>query len=178
MQILSTVILPLLALVGLVAAGPVVERRSSFTLKNGQDAQALNKKFASLSPSSKCTSGEVACVQGAFAQCVNGKFVTTPCSGGLTCVALPLVNSPGTRFVLLARDRCSPVANFAIFQRHLRYRIGRCSPYFPYGCEGRDQGTRARVVSSSGVSLMHNGMTDCATGVPRSPCQTASRLRH
>lgn len=104
MQILSTVILPLLALVGLVAAGPVVERRSSFTLKNGQDAQALNKKFASLSPSSKCTSGEVACVQGAFAQCVNGKFVTTPCSGGLTCVALPLVNSPGTRFVLLAPD--------------------------------------------------------------------------
>ncbi|KAH9857145.1 hypothetical protein C2E23DRAFT_881619 [Lenzites betulinus] len=79
-----------------VAAGPLASKRSSFTLQNGKDAQKLNAKFSSLSASSKCTSGENACIRGAFAQCVNGKFVTTPCAGGLTCVALPLVNSPGT----------------------------------------------------------------------------------
>ncbi|EIW60123.1 uncharacterized protein TRAVEDRAFT_70601 [Trametes versicolor FP-101664 SS1] len=80
----------------LVAAGPIVDKRASFTLQNGKDAQKLNAKFSSLSASSACQSGEVACIKGAFAQCVNNKFVTTPCSGGLTCVALPLVNSPGT----------------------------------------------------------------------------------
>ena len=99
MQFLTTVLIPFLALVGLVTAGPVVERRSSFVLQNGKDAQALNKKFASLNANSACNSGEVACVKGAFAQCLNGKFVTTPCAGGLTCVALPLVNSRGTRYV-------------------------------------------------------------------------------
>ena len=98
MRFSSIVFLPL-ALAGLVAAGPIAEKRASFTLQNGKDAQALNRKFASLSASSKCTTGENACVGGAFAQCVDGKFVTTPCAGGLTCVALPLVNSPGTRYV-------------------------------------------------------------------------------
>ncbi|KAI0336566.1 hypothetical protein GY45DRAFT_412934 [Cubamyces sp. BRFM 1775] len=92
---LSVAILPV-SLAALAAAGPVVGRRSSFALQNGQDAQQLNAKFASLSADSPCTADEVACVQGAFAQCVDGKFKTTPCSGGLTCVALPLVNSLGT----------------------------------------------------------------------------------
>ncbi len=41
------------------------------------------------------TAGEVACVQGAFAQCVSGKFVTTPCGNGATCAAVPL-NRGGT----------------------------------------------------------------------------------
>ena len=102
----SIAFLPL-ALAGFAAAGPLAEKRASFTLKNGQDAQALNRKFASLSASSACTSGESACVGGAFAQCVNGKFVTTPCAGGLTCVALPLVNSAGTRYVALGQLRAS-----------------------------------------------------------------------
>lgn len=42
------------------------------------------------------SAGENACVDGGFAQCVNGKFVITQCSGGLQCFALPLVNKPGT----------------------------------------------------------------------------------
>ena len=37
-----------------------------------------------------------ACIGNEFAQCANGKFVLTPCSGGLQCFALPLVNSRGT----------------------------------------------------------------------------------
>ncbi|KAJ4470091.1 hypothetical protein J3R30DRAFT_1224087 [Lentinula aciculospora] len=69
---------------------------SSFALSNGQAAQALNAQFASLSPSSSCTDGQNACVSGAFAQCVGGKFETTQCGGGTTCAALPLVNSAGT----------------------------------------------------------------------------------
>ena len=32
----------------------------------------------------------------AFAQCVSGKWVLTPCSSGNQCFALPLVNSAGT----------------------------------------------------------------------------------
>lgn len=93
-------------LVAAVSAGPISgdyhQRRAaaaSFALKNGQDAQALNQKFQSLSTSSSCNAGEQACVQGQLAQCVDGKFVMTPCASTLQCVALPLVNKPGTRYV-------------------------------------------------------------------------------
>ena len=96
MPSLST-LLSTLAFALAVSAGPLVEKRASFTLQNGLDAQKLNAQFATLSADAPCTAGQSACVQGAFAQCVNGKFVTSPCSGGLTCLALPLVNSPGTR---------------------------------------------------------------------------------
>jgi len=67
----------------------------SFTLQNGKDAQALNAKFVGLTKDSSCTAGENACIGDDFAQCVDGKFVTTPCVGA-TCAALPLVNSAGT----------------------------------------------------------------------------------
>jgi len=73
-----------------------MDRRASFTQQNGEDATALNKKFAGLSSSSPCTAGENACVGSDFAQCVNGKFVTTPCGSGEICAALPLVNKAGT----------------------------------------------------------------------------------
>ncbi|KZT43758.1 hypothetical protein SISSUDRAFT_496600 [Sistotremastrum suecicum HHB10207 ss-3] len=69
---------------------------SGFSLQNGLDAQALNTQFATLDLSSSCTEGQNACVNGDFAQCVGGQFVTTSCAAGLTCVALPLVNSAGT----------------------------------------------------------------------------------
>lgn len=101
-------------LVAAVSASPISgdyhQRRAAaaaFALKNGQDAQALNKKFQSLSTSSSCNSGEQACVQGQLAQCVNGKFTMTPCASTLQCVALPLVNKPGTRYV--------PPMNFIAF---------------------------------------------------------------
>lgn len=88
---------PLVALsLAVIAAAHPMTRRAAFTKQNGMDAIALNKKFASLTTSSSCTSGEDACVGSAFAQCVNGKFITTPCGSGEICAALPLVNSPGT----------------------------------------------------------------------------------
>lgn len=108
---------------------------SSFQGQNGEDA--INQKyvagysillyrfnpsflpsqqFAGLTPDSPCDAGENACVNQQFAQCVGGKFVLTPCAGGLmyvcmrfphiliislslirfSCAALPLVNNPGT----------------------------------------------------------------------------------
>jgi hypothetical protein len=91
-------------LVAAVSAGPMGGdnlRRAgaaSFALQNGQDAQALNKKFQGLSATSSCTTGEQACVKGQLAQCVGGKFALSPCASTLQCVALPLVNKPGTRY--------------------------------------------------------------------------------
>jgi len=63
---------------------------------DGRAAQQLNAKFATLTPESQCSVGELACVQSAFAQCVEGKFVSTPCATGTICAALPLVNKSGT----------------------------------------------------------------------------------
>jgi hypothetical protein len=88
-----------IALASVVSAG-VVDRRAAFSLKNGQDAQALNKKFQTLTPNSPCTSGEEACVNNQLAQCVGNKFALTSCSATLQCVAVPLVNKPGTRCVI------------------------------------------------------------------------------
>lgn len=95
MRAFTVFILPLSA--ALLASSTPISRRAAFTLQNGEDAQALNAKFATLTPDSSCTAGENACVNGQFAQCVNGQFVLAPCAGGLQCVALPLVNSAGTR---------------------------------------------------------------------------------
>jgi hypothetical protein len=69
---------------------------SGFVHQNGLDAQKLNAQFAALTPQSSCTTGQDACVNGGFAQCVGGTFVITQCGAGLTCAALPLVDKPGT----------------------------------------------------------------------------------
>lgn len=71
-------------------------RRAAFSEKNGQDAISLNSKFKGLKNNSACKDGEIACIEGQFAQCVGGKFALQPCSAGTTCAALPLVNKPGT----------------------------------------------------------------------------------
>ncbi|KAJ2934879.1 hypothetical protein H1R20_g2291, partial [Candolleomyces eurysporus] len=67
-----------------------------FALANGQAAQRLNAKFATLNANSPCTAGENACIGAAFAQCVGGQFVAVSCPPTTICAALPLVNSPGT----------------------------------------------------------------------------------
>jgi hypothetical protein len=90
-----------LALSFSVSASPLLpghfhQRRSNFTLKNGEDAIALNDKFKTLTTTSSCSEGEDACVNDQFAQCVGGKFVFSSCGAGAVCRALPLVNSAGT----------------------------------------------------------------------------------
>lgn len=85
-----------LVLSSFATALPSLKRRGgSFVLQNGIDAINLNNQFQSLTASSPCTSGN-ACVNGEFAQCVNGQYVLTSCGSGLMCAALPLVNSAGT----------------------------------------------------------------------------------
>ncbi|KDQ62553.1 hypothetical protein JAAARDRAFT_30457 [Jaapia argillacea MUCL 33604] len=79
-----------------VASPSASTSSGDFHLQNGLQAQALNKSFQSLTATSSCQGGTQACVGSSFAQCVGGSFVTTPCSGGLVCLALPLVNKPGT----------------------------------------------------------------------------------
>ncbi|KAI9572623.1 hypothetical protein HD554DRAFT_1333347 [Boletus coccyginus] len=91
--------LSILLLSSLASARPsssLRQRQSgSFQLQNGIDAINLNKQFTSLNPTSSCTSGN-ACIDGQFARCINGRYVLSPCSSGLICAVLPLVNSPGT----------------------------------------------------------------------------------
>jgi len=84
------------------------EGGGGFQLDNGRAAQALNAKFATLSKGSPCTVGENACTEGEFAQCPpaadgNNVFVSTACNG-LTCAALPLVNSAGTSITCTTLD--------------------------------------------------------------------------
>lgn len=77
-------------------APPANTGAGGFKLQNGKDAQALNAKFTTLNANSPCTAGDQACIGSGFAQCVNGKFVTTQCAASLSCLALPLVNKAGT----------------------------------------------------------------------------------
>ncbi|KZT34333.1 hypothetical protein SISSUDRAFT_294321 [Sistotremastrum suecicum HHB10207 ss-3] len=110
------VVLLTLALVAFVASVPLPEPNprgtynykiyasssSGFLLSNGQSAQALNKKFAALSATDSCNSGDEGCVGGGFAQCVGGQWQVTQCPGTLSCFALPLVNSQGTCYLRLS----------------------------------------------------------------------------
>ncbi|RPD62601.1 hypothetical protein L226DRAFT_327636 [Lentinus tigrinus ALCF2SS1-7] len=89
----------------------ISSKRADFTLKNGQDAIALNDKFKTLTPDSSCNAGDIACVDDKFAQCVGGKFVLQACGGGTICAALPLVNSAGTSVTCTtAADRDARIA--------------------------------------------------------------------
>ncbi|KAH9173468.1 hypothetical protein EDB89DRAFT_2113825 [Lactarius sanguifluus] len=84
---------------GLLGKRAKGEHRAAFTLQNGLDAQALNglnRKFQSLTPGSACKDGEIACVKGQLGQCAGGNFIISPCAASLQCVALPLIDKPGT----------------------------------------------------------------------------------
>ncbi|GBE78481.1 hypothetical protein BKA93DRAFT_537108 [Sparassis latifolia] len=77
-------------------AAPAYVSRAGFALQNGEKAIALNNQFKTLTANSSCTSGDIACVNSEFAQCVNGQYVLHSCGTTLICAALPLVNSEGT----------------------------------------------------------------------------------
>ncbi|KAF8513823.1 hypothetical protein BU17DRAFT_6346, partial [Hysterangium stoloniferum] len=78
-------------------------------------------KFTSLSANSACKDGDLACINGKFAQicwgflshfcCSGGKFLLTSCAVGTICIALPLVNKPGTSITCdTAADRDARIA--------------------------------------------------------------------
>jgi len=92
-------------------AAPVAGN-SDFALQNGIDAQELNAEFSALNVNSPCQGTEQACVEGSFAQCVNGSFQLSQCAGGTQCFALPLVNSPGTSITCTTEaDAAARIAN-------------------------------------------------------------------
>ncbi|KAJ3748000.1 hypothetical protein DFH05DRAFT_1365211, partial [Lentinula detonsa] len=64
--------------------------------QNGLMAQKQNAAFAAMTTNSSCTTGQDACINGSFAQCTGSTFSLTPCSSGLSCFVLPLLNSNGT----------------------------------------------------------------------------------
>lgn len=79
------------------ASSPSSSSSSNFQLQNALDAQTLNAHFATLTADASCTTdGEQACVAGAFAMCVGGKFVSMGCAASTQCFALPLVLKAGT----------------------------------------------------------------------------------
>ena len=75
---------------------PAAGDNKPFVVQNGLDAQALNEQFKTLSRNTVCRAGQQACIEDGFAQCVGERFVISACAGGLSCFALPLVNSRGT----------------------------------------------------------------------------------
>lgn len=87
----------LLLLASLAASAPTLNVRDADLQKqNGVLAQQANAQFAKIKATDAC-SDELpqACIEGAFAQCVGGKWVVTQCAVPTKCFSLPLVNSPG-----------------------------------------------------------------------------------
>src|SRR5947208_3023168 len=73
------------------------QKSDDFRPKNADEAEKLTEDFKKLTPDSPCQTGDQACINDQFAQCVNGKFQSNSCgSPPLECVVLPLVNKPGT----------------------------------------------------------------------------------
>ncbi|EIN07248.1 hypothetical protein PUNSTDRAFT_135934 [Punctularia strigosozonata HHB-11173 SS5] len=160
----------------LVAAS---EKRAAFTLQNGKDAQALNAKFATLTPSSACTDGENACVQGQFAQCANGKFVTFPCAATLKCVALPLVNSAGTSITCSTdADAAQRIANTGATggvtgKRSILKEKKRAEFTLQNGKDA--QALNAKFASLTADAPCTDGQTECVNG-QLSQCVGGQRL--
>ena len=60
----------------------VLSRQSTDTPDAGLAAQALNKQYQTLSPDAPCSTGQLACVNGQFAQCNFGTYALTQCAEG------------------------------------------------------------------------------------------------
>lgn len=112
---------------------------SDFQHQNAIDAQTLNAQFEGLTASDSCTGmyirkeltstcfsqvcitdGSQACVADqsgvpAFAQCVQSKWVLSPCGPTTQCLALPLENKAGTSITCTTlADGQSRIANFGV----------------------------------------------------------------
>ncbi|KAJ7098343.1 hypothetical protein C8R44DRAFT_811395 [Mycena epipterygia] len=64
-------------------------------LKNGQTAQNLNAQFQNLTATEACNTGDVACIGGDLASCVDDKWKTESCPNGLSCFAVPMLSQTG-----------------------------------------------------------------------------------
>jgi len=68
---------------------PTPASAPSQALLNAVGAQNFNAIFRNLQSSDTCTDGSFACVTGAVAQCVGGRWAGTPCSGSNQCFVVP-----------------------------------------------------------------------------------------
>nr|AMJ52408.1 hypothetical protein [Rhizophagus clarus] len=102
--IISTIV-AILAFATLSSSFVIRNDIASIRKANADDAEALQKSFASLTPNTKCQVGDMACINKAFAQCapalakdgsIVNKYQLFPCNTGLECFALPLVLKRGT----------------------------------------------------------------------------------
>jgi hypothetical protein len=97
-----SVLLSLLSLSLLSAAAPTFRRTSISApdrLANALAAQKLNSEFQQLTSTDPCSDGEIACVEGARATCVNGSWELEQCPvdpQNPQCFALPSVLHEGT----------------------------------------------------------------------------------
>ncbi|KAI0757380.1 hypothetical protein C8Q80DRAFT_97170 [Daedaleopsis nitida] len=154
-----------LSLAVAASARPKYIGRADFALQNGKDAIALNDKFKSLNENSSCQTGDDACINDKFAQCVNGKFVLTQCAGGLVCAALPLVNSPGTSITCTtAADRDARIAATGASAGAASVKSG--------GATAKSAGATAKsadaTAKSAGATAKSAGATATASGAAAS----------
>ncbi|TDL17658.1 hypothetical protein BD410DRAFT_695036, partial [Rickenella mellea] len=86
---------------------------ASDLLQNGIDAQALNTKFASISPSDPCNDGDTACITGQAAKCSGGTWQLTLCKNPtfLSCFALPLLSGVGTQLKCTTKTTAEDTIN-------------------------------------------------------------------
>jgi len=87
----------------LVSAGPVALDNATL-LVNGQQAQILNSEFENLQVNDPCNTGETACINNAFAACIDDAWQTQSCPSTKTCFALPQIRTNGT-FVACTSQR-------------------------------------------------------------------------
>jgi hypothetical protein len=86
-----------LTFVLLTSAAVPNKRSTQWLQQNGPAAQALNDQYATLTTNSSCSNdGDIACISGLFATCVQGSYLTHACASGWSCAAIPNEWSEGT----------------------------------------------------------------------------------
>ncbi|KAF8992961.1 hypothetical protein BDZ89DRAFT_1030534 [Hymenopellis radicata] len=83
-----------LSILSVAYAAPAVD--SAALEANGLAAQTQNAAFQNLTVNDTCTTGEIACIAGALAQCGNNAWSTTDCPDASQCFSIPSIRSNGT----------------------------------------------------------------------------------
>jgi len=112
MQLFSVIVFAIFA-VPLARCVPALD--ASTLANNAKQAQQLNAQFATLKATDPCQGQETACVGGAIATCVNGKFDTSNgvCVQGQRCFAIPNVRSQGTSLLCTSESNVVALMNAA-----------------------------------------------------------------
>ncbi|KAI0341351.1 hypothetical protein BDW22DRAFT_1485358 [Trametopsis cervina] len=80
--------------------------------QNALDAQILNAQFQHINQTDPCSVGQTACVAGVPALCQSGTWQLKQCSTAQSCLALPMVDTPGTFIACVSDSQAS-----SMFQR-------------------------------------------------------------